>query len=327
MDYESLDISEIQNEYERVSTEPGTFAGNDDYLKKFVRLPTSDGYTLMRFLPRKKGEKLYCATRVHTLNAATAAQPDKKATYHCPKVLVQTEKGPRWQGECIICKYYSDLWAKSESLRGKAQDELQNQARAIKPVERYYYNAIVRAEKDKDGNVLKNVGPKVYSCGKVVHSKIMRSIVGDDTAGEKPLGDVTHPLNGRDFRLVKKVVKGSGGKDYPNYDNSKFDDVSPLGSPEELTTWIENLWDLQALRTVKSPEELKHALRVSLGMVKEENHQNDDDLEEFRNAGLVPEKPTYSEPLREELASSTIKEESGDEILADDDFMKELADM
>lgn len=337
IDYEPLDMSEVMTEYERVSAEPGANQ-SEDFLDKYVKLPERDGYVLLRILPRKKGSKLYCATRIHTLANPSAKGPDgkpKKKSYHCPKVLVQTEKGPRWQGECIICKYYSDLWQKSEGLSGKAQEDLQNQARDIKPVERYYYNVIVRSERDKDGNVKKNVGPKIYSCGKTVHAKIMRAIVGDESAGEKPLGDITHPTNGRDFRVVKKVVKGGGGKEYPNYDNSKFEDTAPAGSMDELQAWLENMHDLQALRVVKPADELKHALRVHLGMVKEADEQSDE-LEEFRNAGHVASAATSApaEALREDLAVSTTKLEAREEakaqeneLLADDDFMKELEGM
>ena len=249
-------------------------------------------------------------------------------------MLVKTDKGDRWQGECIICKYYSDLWQKSESMSGKAQEDLQNQARDIKPVERYYYNVIVRAEKDpKTGENKVNVGPKIYSCGKTVHAKICRAFCGDKTTGEKALGDITHPVDGRDFRVVKQITKGGGGKEYPNYDNSKFDEVSPAGSPDELSGWIETLHDLQALRALKTPDELKHALRVHLGMIKE-GDSSDDDLEEFRNAGHTASAPSasrVSESIRDELAVSSTpaasETKSGDEILADDDFMKELEGM
>ena len=134
--------------------------------------------------------------------------------------------------------------------------------------------------KDENGDVKKNVGPKIYSCGKTVHAKIMRAIVGDDSAGEPALGDVTHPLTGRDFRVVKKVVK-SGSQEYPNYDNSKFEEVSPAGSPTELQVWIDKLHDLQALRVIKPDDELRHALKVHLGMIKE-GEAADDDLSEFR---------------------------------------------
>jgi hypothetical protein len=243
-----------------------------------------------------------------------------------------TDRGEKWQGDCNISKNYSDLWQKSESMSGKAQEDLQNQARAIKPVERYYYNVIVRSEKDRDGNVQKNVGPKIYSCGKQVHAKIVRAIAGDETAGEKALGDVTNPKDGRDFRVVKKVVKGGGGAEYPNYDNSKFEDSSPLGSPDDLKLWIEKMHDLQALRILKVADELKHALRIHLGMVKDGDVGADDELAEFRNAKTpAPSKPSAVESVREDLAvsSSSSKEESksSDEMLADDDFMKELSNM
>ena len=322
-DYEALDIADMQSEFKRVNAEPGNF-DSEAYLAKYVQLPKNDGFTQLRILPRKKGQQIFCVTRVHTLINPTTGQ---KKTYHCPKNLVKTKRGEKWEGDCIICKVYSDLWQKSEEKTGKAQEDLQDQARAIKPVERYYYNVIVRQEKDKDGNVIKNVGPKIYSCGKTVHAKIVRAIVGDEDAGENPLGDVSHPVSGRDFRVVKKTIKGGGGREYPNYDNSKFEDVSPAGSHDELETWLENLNDLQALRALKSPDELKHALRVHLGMVKEGEATDDSELAEFRSGGSTRTQnvSVASESVREELAVSTVSNsESAEEILADDDFMREL---
>jgi hypothetical protein len=333
LDYEPLDMAEVATEAERVTAEPGA-GGNTDFLDKFVKLPDRDGFVLMRILPRKKGHKLYCATRTHRLTNPSESNPNKRSkSLHCPKELVMTDRGPKWQGECIICKYYSDLWQKSEKLSGKAQEDLQQKAREIKPVERYYYNVIVRQEKQKDGTFLKNVGPKIYSCGKTVHAKIMRAIVGDPQAGEKPLGDVTHPTNGRDFRLVKKVVKGGGGAEYPNYDNSKFEEVSPLGEMDDMQEWIGNLHDLVALRALKDEETLKHELKVHLGLVKEEGTK--DDLAEFRGAGGT-DTAEAEDVVREELTTkpaATVKPTAGaakkeeDDILPDDDFMKELGEM
>lgn len=331
-EYEALDLADMQNEYNRVSAPLGTNQ-NDDYMAQFVQLPQKDGFVSLRILPRKKGQKLFTATRVHTLS--NPAQKDeygkpKKRSYHCPKVLVQTDKGPRWQGECIICKYYSDLWQQSLGMSGKAQEDLQQKARDIKPVERYYYNVIVRSEKGKDGVVNKNVGPKIYSCGKTVHAKVMRAIVGDDSAGEKALGDVSHPITGRDFRVVKKVVKGAGGSEYPSYDNSKFDDPTPVGNPDELSAWLENSHDLQSLRVVKDAEELRQALRVHLGMVAGPTDVEDHDLDEFRtqkSTSTSAASVSVEEPIREELMSSstpTQKAPEDEELLADDDFMNEL---
>jgi hypothetical protein len=328
-EYEGLDLSQMLTEYERVSAE-STNASSDDYLEKFVKLPEKQGNVVLRFMPIKKGQKFFCVTRVHTL---TNPNTKRKRAYHCRRQLVQTDRVPKWMGDCIICKYYSDLWQKSEGLSGKQQEDLQNQARAIKPVERYYYNVIVRQQKNKDGVVENNVGPKIYSCGKNQHAKITRAIVGDEVAGDKPLGDITHPINGRDFKVVKKIVKGGGGMEYPNYDDSKFEDPSPLGTKEEISRWLEATHDLQALRVVKDPEELKQALRVHLGMVKEDEAKNDDDLEEFRTVG-------QAQPQASASASTKIKEEvivsspesndtPGEEndLLADDEFMRELGAM
>lgn len=337
-EYEPLDMAEMTAEYERVNAEPGgQQKGGGNWQNNVVQLPERDGFVLMRILPKKKGSgKFYAATRIHTLtNPCKKDQFGKprKFNYHCPKVLVHTDRGPQWRGDCIICKYYSDLWNKSESLTGKAQEDLQDQAREIKPNERYYVNVVVRTEKDKDGNVKSNVGPKIYSFGKKVYAKLMRAIVGDPKAGEKKLGDVTHPITGRDFRCVKKVVKGAGGKfEYPNYDQSVFEEVSEAGTPEELERWLENLHDLQALRILKTDEELKHALRIHLGMVKDTSG-DDDDLNEFRNAGKTPNISAASEPIREELVTRTpevreAKEEAKtEEIMADSDFMQELNDL
>lgn len=330
LDYEPLDMAEVATEAERVNAEPGS-QGND-FLDKFVKLPERDGFVLMRVLPRKKGNKLYCATRTHRLTNPHAADPKKAAkSLHCPKELVMTDRGPKWQGECIICKYYSDLWQKSEKLSGKAQEDLQQRAREIKPVERYYYNVIVRQEKQKDNSILKNVGPKIYSCGKTVHAKIMRAIVGDANAGEKPLGDITHPANGRDFRLVKKVVNVGGGAEYPNYDLSKFEEPTALGEMDDMQGWIANLHDLQALRTLKDEEVLKHELKVHLGLVKEEGAK--DDLAEFRNgpSNSGTETAEAEDVVREELtskpATQATAKKAEEDVLADDDFMAELEGM
>ena len=178
----------------------------------------------------------------------------------------------------------------------------------------------------------KNVGPKIYSCGKTTHNKIWAAMRGDDDAGIKPLGDVTHPKEGRDFRVVKKVVKGGGGMEYPNYDNSRFEDPTPAGNPDELSAWSENLHNLQALRVIKTSDELKHALRVHLGMVKESATANDNELDEFRNVGTAtPAKPKV-ETVREDLAVSTTPPSSSSakaevDDMADDDFMKQLSGM
>ena len=153
---------------------------------------------------------------------------------------------------------------------------------------------------------------------------IVRAIVGDKDAGEEALGDVTNPKSGRDFKLVKKM-----NGEYPNYDLSKFLDSSALGEPDEINTWLENLHDLQAIRVVKTEDELKHALKVHLGLV-EEAAQSDDsyDPSEFTSKPSAKSsssnKPTSSADLGLETASSTVVEE---EVMADDEFLKEIDDL
>lgn len=335
IDYEELDLNEIRNEHKRLSQD-NQGAANDEYIKTYVRMPERDGFVSMRILPRKKGQKLFCATRIHTLTNPTTGQ---KRTYHCPKEFSKDAATGReyWRGDCIICKVYHDTWQKSETLSGKEQENMQNRARELKPLERYYYNVIVRSEKDnRTGQTTTNVGPKIFSCGKQVHAKIMLAIAGDDSTGEKSLGDITHPVTGRDFRLIKKVVK-SGPREYPNYDNSKFEEASSAGTSEELERWLSNLHDLTQQRKLKNAEELKHALRVHTGMVTEGTQ--DTELEEFRSGMGVPASASPKTPAAIETivaGAEKVREESltpkqsaksvvgEDESLADDEFLKEL---
>ena len=154
---------------------------------------------------------------------------------------------------------------------------------------------------------------------------IVRAIVGDKAAGEEPLGDVTNPKNGRDFRVVKKL-----NGDYPNYDLSKFIESSPLGDPEEINGWLDNLNDLQAIRVVKSEEDLKHALKVHLGIIQEVNQDDDGyDSSEFSSPSKTTSKPAQKSAPKDlgldSVSSSTVADE--EEIMADDEFLKEIDDL
>lgn len=318
VEYTGFNVTQMQKDYSRLSSEGD---GSSDYLQRYVQLPEKNGFVIIRILPGKKGMAPVCATRLHTL---TNPSTGKRVSYHCTK----TKQDENWVGDCFICRYYSDLWKKSNNLTGTDQEMLQNQAREIKPVERYFFNCIVRSERSKDGTTLTNVGPKIYGCGKQVFAKIARAVAGDKDAGIAPLGDITHPLSGRDFRIVKKIAK-SGAREFPNYDDSRFEDVSAAGSTEEFSSWLQNLHDLNSLRVLKTQDELKHALRVHLGMVREEASV-EDELAEFRNVS-AQQKSEPEQKVREDLAVSSTPQKSslpetllGEDILADDDFMKDL---
>lgn len=317
--YESLDISELELESNRVNSKNTGMENSGNY----VRYPDANSFVTVRLLPRRKGEPLFCAVKYHMLRDANG----NKKIFFSPKELIKDEKGrPKWVGEnTIIDKYLRDLWARSEKASDKERQELQAQYRDLKGIERYYYNVLVRQEKDpKTGEVLKNVGPKIFSCGKTIHAMIVRAIVGDKSAGEEPLGDVTNPKTGRDFKLVKKM-----NGEYPNYDLSKFLDPSPLGEPDEVSGWLDNLHDLQAIRVVKNEEELKHALKVHLGLVQEAGQDDDYDPSEFSSKSSKPSretKPTSKDLGLDSVSSSTAVEDE-DEIMADDEFLKEIDDL
>ena len=140
---------------------------------------------------------------------------------------------------------------------------------------------------------------------------------------------------------MKKVVK-SGTREYPNYDHSKFEDVSPAGTSSELEKWLSNLNDLQGLRKLRPVEEMKQELRVHVGMVVVGDRSADSELDEFRNADASMLKSARSsqgsnsgssvisgsDNINEDAikpkpsAKSAIEDDSTS--LADEEFMKDL---
>ncbi|MFN9902684.1 MAG: hypothetical protein ACK55Z_28670, partial [bacterium] len=120
--------------------------------------------------------------------------------------------------DCPICQKYADLWKLVNNQRGDEQMRTQALARSIKPTERFYWNAIVRQQLNTKTNTMeKNLGPKILSCGKTLQTIIIDSIQGNSITGQRKLGNVLHPIDGRDFRLSKKLKKGSSaGFEYPD---------------------------------------------------------------------------------------------------------------
>lgn len=324
-DFDPLDLAEIAVEADRVNRDIS--GGGGGFLDNFVKLPNGDGYLMMRFLPRRTGNSLFCATRTHKL-------ADK--TYHCPRVLTKTNNGPYWMAaeggdECPVCQYYRAEWQKSMKLTDEKQrDARQNVLRGIKPVERYYYNVIVRECVNPKTNKLEfNVGPLIYSCGKTVHQKIMTAIVGNAKAGKRPKGDITDPKTGRDFRLVKTTTRGSSGFEYPDYGESEFEEPSPLGTPDELKKWVAVLHDLNKLRTVKEWSVLDHALKVHNGVIAGDEDDFDTSVyEAMSDEPKFPAKPVPQQPkpvVKQEKNGGPPKSKVvEDEDLADPDFIKEM---
>lgn len=328
----SLDLNELQNENERLaSSDQGS-----DFLKNFVRMPEGNGHIVVRFLPPAKAgmfnrqkSPFFQWTRVHRIN---------NRNLHCPKTL----QGNRWKGECTVCDYYNHLWRESEKKSPDEATQMQAKARSIKPIERYYYNVLVRSQVDPETQQIeKNVGPLILTVGKTLHKMIIRAIVGDEQLDEPPLGDVTDFTKGRDFKLIK-TMRHSGKESYPNYSDSKFLDPSPLGEPDEIEKWLAGAHDLVDLRTVLDADEIKTQLKIHLGLIKEKNDSGFDPSEFQKGASVettvtqdevdeYADQKAHAESKKSYVPDETPKSEAqkqaeadDDEVLSDQDFINEL---
>lgn len=316
----SLDIAELRQESSRLKE--GANVGGNDFLANFVKFPEGNGVVVLRLLgPATTGmfsrdkSPFYQATRIHRVN---------NKSIHCLKTL----SGSKWGGDCPICDYYNWLWKESEKKSPEEALRLQAQARAIKPIERYYYNCIVRKEhNEQTGVTLENVGPKILSVGKTLHKMIIRAIVGSEELQEPALGDVTDIKLGRDFKIIK-TMRQSGKDSFPNYDTSKFLDPSPLGTPEQVKTWLEAVHDLVSLRSLHEAEELKLDLKKHLGLIPNDTGSGGFDPTEFMMAG-ADEEPVvrnYEAAAKSPAVTSAVATD-GSEPVMDDEFFNQLKNM
>lgn len=261
-----INYAELMEDAEGASENNQT---DGNFLENFVLMPKGDGITVVRILPPGPGNALpmmaggLCMfTRVHSVNGRKV---------HCPRVKggIGRNGKPYYVGNCRICDHYG--WCYDEARNCKAAGDLAGeeshirQAREIKPVERYYLNAIVRQVKKDNGVIEYNVGPKILSVGQTVWQKIRQALLGNEKLGKLALGDITNTTSGRDFRIIKIDKLGNDGNKYPNYDESDWTDPCPAGTPDQVSMWMANLHDLAALRVLRSPEEIEAELREHLG--------------------------------------------------------------
>lgn len=323
----AFDLNAIRAESQRLES------GSERFLDNFVPMPEGEGSIVIRLLPPIGDEPLpFIATRTHKIN-------DKNI--HCPMNLV----GQKWQGNCPICNWYRSLWKAADDA--SSQDEaaaLIAEARAIKPNERYYYNCIVRKVITKGGDVQENVGPKIFSTGKKLQSKLLRTMAGDDNIQVEGLGDVTEPngTEGRDLRVIKRLVKGEGDTKWPDYMESQFLNPSPLGTAVEINEWLTNRHDLTALRRILSQEELAREVRIHRKLEKDPQLSMDSVSEPDIDEEVPAKAKTRSDPVRPPISAQVQKPvaskavsvkmspqavEEADEALADDDFLNKLKSM
>jgi len=302
MSYEIEDINMEQMGLEAAALNKETTA-----MDNFVKMPEKEGYVLLRLLPALKGKWHFCATRIHRLGE----YPNSK-TFHCLRQRVKTPKGFMWlnptnnpKDDCPICH--------------------QNTARGIKPIERFYWNTIVRQQLNPKTNSMDtNVGPKVFSCGKTLQTIIIDSINGNQITGLKKLGNVLHPSEGRDFRLVKKIKKGNGGFEYPDYAQSSFEDISPLGTDSEIKSWLANLHDLDSFRVLLPREEIIAAMAEFFNGGNEKADWEDDSP---KSAKPQPAAVKAATPAAKPVAKAAPKSEIEDLInLGMDDELQAALD-
>ena len=300
-----LDLSAIQNDYKGLKASEGS---GGSFLENFVKMPEGKGSVAMRLLPPKEGKPFYLVTALHRVNG--------KSLHDIREYNRETGK---WVGHNPIVDYMRYLWKQSEQAAPAERDRMQALYRQIKPVERYYYNVIVREERAEDGTLKKNVGPKIISVGKMVHEIILRGILGDKEMNQPRLGDVTYQKAGYYFKLVKTIRK-SGDQQFPNYEGSHFLEQAPAGSPDEWKSWMENLHDLETLRILKTADELEHELQIHLGL-KQESSGSTFDPSKFSRTVEAAEAPVpVASTAKVEVESSSDE----DDDMADKDFIEEL---
>jgi len=322
-----LDINALYNDYKESKTAESATAGSGSFLENFVKMPEGKGNVILRIMPPapdgmfdREKNPFYQWTRIHKVNGKSLHDPREKS-------------GGRWVGENPIGDYLKWLWKESEQAKPEERDRMQRLYRELKPIERYYFNVIVRSETDENGSVKKNVGPKILSVGKTVYEIILRGICGDKEMNQPKLGDVTDFKTGRDFKLVKTIRK-SGDNTYPNYETSHFLDESPAGDPDECKKWIENLHDLASLRVLKTTQELENELLVHLGLKQEVS--SGFDPSKYQSSSSSPTVNATATAIKQEVdevettasrKSSVVdsfEEDDDEEEIADKDFLEEL---
>lgn len=332
-EFGSLNLEDMAGEDARLNNE-----GPGNFLDQFVPMPEvkagQTGTVVVRILPPVKGSKLFQYNRVHTINGRKV---------HCPRPLVNG----KWDRNvaCPICDYYSGLWKqidKIEKAKGKDCPEaepLKDEARSIKPVERYYYNAIVRSM-IVDGKEAKNVGPRILSVGVILHKMIIRAIVGDEGDPESKLGNITDLKNGWDFVIRKQVTAGSEA--FPKYDSSGFSrNPSAAGTPEEVALWQGTLHDLTKLRNPKDLDYLEKELAIHRGLIPDDAQSFDtntfDAKWKAKAEGGVAQAAASAGATKVTAAPAATKVEApqaaapaeapASASIEDEQFLKELADM
>ena len=306
----AVDLTAIQQDFQRIESK-----GQTNFMDRLVLMPEGEGSVNLRLLPPKAGTNIpYICSRTHRINGKTFHSPMK-------------QMNGKWIGVCPINAYYQSLWNKSRNVSPAEAEALIAEARAIKPVERFYWNCIQRQRTNKNGVTETNVGPLIFACGKQIHTKILRAMCGSPEFQEDPLGDVTDLQSGRDFKIIKRLIS-SGAEKYPNYNESKFLGVSVAGTAAEMAKWMEGLNELDSLKIVKPLSELEKEIRIHRGLETADAPTNEQ--YEYDVQVLPKEKTSVSVTVPSGVPVANAKSApksvviDDDEALLEADFLKQL---
>lgn len=191
-------------------------------------------------------------------------------TFQCHKECVDG----KWKGNCPICNQFEKFWLHNFSFQvlEMSQDQLppffkgsvddfKHEVNSIKPIERYYFNIIVRGEEER--GVLK------WSCGRKIYSEIFEGIKGHPSnPNVVALGDITHVEKGHDLHIKKIAGRVSGnGIHLADFSAIQFLPFTPLGTSEQIKLWLSQLHNLNALRILAPENVMLDALEDVFGFL------------------------------------------------------------
>lgn len=230
-------IESLVSEVEKMSK--SGFEADERYWKLPVD-KAGNGYAVIRFLPPKQGEELpFVRLWTHGFKGPTGQ-------WYIENSL--TTIG----GNDAIGELNSELWnSGDESKKAIAR----NQKRKLV----YISNILVIRDTvtpENEGKVF------LFKYGQKIFEKV-KILMQPEFEDEAPVNPFDFWV-GANFKLKAKKVAG-----FPNYDDSKFDAVSPIAKDDDL---IEAIWNQQhslaaevAPDKFKTPEELKKRLDKVLG--------------------------------------------------------------
>ena len=208
---------------------------NEGNSRKSYFFPQQAGTYVIRLLPPLQGEKLfYQKRRIHWLmgNSVTCINQG----------LVDKHGNLHGAVPCAACDLSRRLFKTSEEK--SPEREL---AYEIRGQQRYMYRIVLRGEKENEA--------LFFESGKTIYDLIY------DTLTNPEWGNILHPLEGRDFRLVKT---GSGVRS--KYDKSgPSANITPIYQDKEAikTLLLETAPGLKYSSAIEflSPEEIQSVVK------------------------------------------------------------------